>query len=245
MVVETVLVGTVEGTVVVGTVLVEVVEGTVPEVAGIVGKVVVVVVVVDVVVVDVVEVVVDVVGAFVVGTVVDGTVAEGPVGAGALGVGAAMVTVVHAPAFCMVATSETICARDLRSAASSDTSVAPACVTAWAAPSRPAREALTADAAAWSRPIRLVAATLKYCWATTPSAFCGPNGVTGVAGIASEALVYSPLLTYSSIANCRSARDAVSSWLCAADSWDCAAANCSSRVAISSWSAATAAMACW
>ena len=91
-------------------------------------------------------------GSVVDGAVVDGTVVVGPVVAGVptagmLFVGAVMVTVVQAPATCMVAMSATIWVRDWRSAASADASDTVARATALVAASRLEIEAFTANAA--------------------------------------------------------------------------------------------------
>jgi hypothetical protein len=203
--------GAVVVVVVEGVVVVVVVEGTVVDGTVVDGTVVVVVAVGG----SVVVVVVVVVGSVVDGTVVDGTVVVGPVvagvpAAGTLFVGAVMDTVVQAPAICMVAMSATIWVRDWRSAASADASATVASVTALVAASRPAIEAFTATSADCARAIRLLAAMLRYCWATTPSASCGADALTPLPRFAIESVAYSPLFTYSSIAKCRRARDAAS-----------------------------------
>jgi hypothetical protein len=237
-----VVVVVVEGTVVVGTV----VDGTV--VVVVVGSVVVVVAVGGSVVVVVVVVVV--VGSVVDGTVVDGTVVVGPVvagvpAAGTLFVGAVMDTVVQAPAICMVAMSATIWVRDWRSAASADASATVASVTALVAASRPAIEAFTATSADCARDIRLLAAMLRYCWATTPSASCGADALTPLPRFAIESVAYSPLFTYSSIAKRRRARDAASYCACADERWISAAASPCWRVVSALWSDVAAATSIW
>ncbi len=61
--------------------------------------------------------------------------------------------------------------------------------------------------ASLTRARRSDAAMPRYSWATTPSASCGPDALTVRPGFATELLTYNPLLTYSSIAKRRSARE--------------------------------------
>ena len=85
--------------------------------------------------------------------------------------------------------------------------------------------------------------TLSYCWATTPFASGGPNGV-GWPKFVNELLTYSPLVTYSSTANRRNARVAAARPPWAAETAACAAASSWFRDVNTPWSTADAATAC-
>ena len=226
-----VVVVVVGGTVVVvvvvgGTVVVVVVVGGI---AGISGMVVVVVVVGSVVVVVVVVSVVD--GTVVDGTVVDGTVVVGPVAAGVPAaatlcpVGVVMVTAVQAPATCIVAMSATIWVRDWRSAASADASLSVAKVTALVAASRPEMEAFTANAADWARAIKSLAAMLRYCWATTPSASRGGGRFDAAAEIRDRVARVQPVVHVLLNRKTPEGADAASNWACADERWISAVAS--------------------
>ena len=190
---------------------------------------VVVVVVVVVLLVVVVVVVVLLVVVVAEGTVVVVVAAEGTVvvvvvvgvlaGAGAvvvvvpvvaLGPGTVIVALVHAPAVCRVATSTTMRTRARFSAMVSAVSAETACSSALAAASRRACEARRAASALLVRANTSEAATLSYCWATTPSGVGGPNVPWPGPGLRYELLTYSPVLTYSSTAKLRSTRSEAS-----------------------------------
>ncbi len=142
-----------------------------------------------------------------------------------------MATVAHAPACSRVATSVMSWDRALFSAASSDVSATEASVTALAASLRCCSEPLNASAADSLRVMRLVAATPRYCWTTTPSESCGVLGASGWFAplLTSGAPEYKPLLTYSLMANPLRARDAAPNWSFALETWDSDAARASSR----------------
>jgi hypothetical protein len=160
-------VGTVLGGRVVGTVVVVVV------------VLVVEVVVLGATVVVVVDAVVDVVVVEALGVGPDRLI---PVGLGAAaggvpGAATVIIAVVHAPAFCRVATSSTRRASARVSVALSDASVTVAWVTALDAPSRWESEAFSVACAARSAASSSDPTMFSYWLASTPFVFSGPNGL--------------------------------------------------------------------
>ena len=140
-----------------------------------------------------------------------------------LACGTVIVAPVHAPAVCMVATSATMRIKARFSAAVSALSLETACWSALAALSRRVSAARSAPSARSVRAKTSDAATLSYCWATTPVAVGGPKGTWPDAGVRYEVLTYRPLLTYSPTAKLRSAR--------------CEAANLDRMEEVADWAA--------
>jgi hypothetical protein len=142
------------------------------------------------------------------------------------GAGSVIVTAVHAPAVCIVATSAINLIRARSSVVVSVVNLTTARWSALAAWSRRASAARSAADASWVRANTSDVATFSYCCATTPLGLGGMNTFGADEGLVYEVLTYSPLFTYSSTAKLPSARWVAANLARMEDASDCAAPAC-------------------